>query len=1082
MRMEGSLCYDRQKSRASNQPDRKYLITTMALEAKLEHHYASVERIILQRQDAVTGLLPASTAVNAHGDYTDAWVRDNVYSILCVWGLALAYRKQNPDHVRTLTLTQSVVKLMRGLLGAMMRQSERVERFKRSQNPLDALHAKYGTQSGLAVVGDEEWGHLQLDATSLFLLSIAQMTASGLRIVYTPDEVDFIQNLVHYISRTYCTPDYGIWERGNKINHGDAEINCSSVGMAKAALEALNGFNLYGTVAAEEGVIHVAASDIARSRFTLHSLLPRESTSKETDAALLSIVGFPAYAVENAGLVEKTLSKITKKLAGRYGCKRFLLDGHQSVLEDTSRLHYEPEELRRFEHIESEWPLFFTYLLLDAQMRGDTEAARTWQEKLEPLFVTQNGERLLPELYFVPEALIEAEKAEPGSQERTANENVPLVWAQSLYLLGTLLIDGLLHPDDIDPLRRRERIGLQRTATPLVGVIAENGDIKSQLHTLGIQSESLEETAPLQLLYASQLSELLTHIGANTKLHLSGRPYQVSRTISTAQLYRIGEAPLIFLPYHFNPRAFYFHFDNRLLVEHTRSSLRFLAANWDQPGQPLLLFFVRGDMLEEASRDDIIELLLSFQSGRVGEVSVHSGPLNTLLHSAAREQFSPVEGFTPTPLYQNGRERCRLSADGQRMVGIPLVAEALQRLETLDDDALAAMLHTYEQPALAVEALLILFRRRGEGFEVETPEGTMSLLQVAEKRYDIACACHDWAAVRRLAELLHRYDDRLEDVLLDIIIRQKRLAVGRAYFEKATFSRPVESGTIVNTIYAYCGNSAAETVLTQEVILHLGHLIRNEPELFEQLLTLRTWYFVQLLVSRISRESGLPMGDAYEALLALPPHEILRRLRDALQTFALERRKMAELENLRTSGTDRLNAVPRITEISDVEEWMQWRHDAGLIGHRSKRFYKDIWYMLQQCSGLVIGDKYNIANRIGSEQTLDTTAGERSFELRIDTLVQGIHVPEYRQLNIEAIESLGWLFKQNPDLRIDGDIVLDVLIGHAVRIAWTKTHDGDAYNEQRGQAWDAFYRFSPRDTEQAVIEAFLHLSSKGFDA
>lgn len=38
-------------------------------------------------QDAVTGLLPAST------DYQDAWVRDNVYSILAVWGLGLAYRK-----------------------------------------------------------------------------------------------------------------------------------------------------------------------------------------------------------------------------------------------------------------------------------------------------------------------------------------------------------------------------------------------------------------------------------------------------------------------------------------------------------------------------------------------------------------------------------------------------------------------------------------------------------------------------------------------------------------------------------------------------------------------------------------------------------------------------------------------------------------------------------------------------------------------------------------------------------------------------------------------------------------------------
>ncbi|MEJ2469256.1 MAG: glycoside hydrolase family 15 protein, partial [Campylobacterales bacterium] len=240
----------------------------MAPDAKLSHHFAVVDKIILQRQDPVTGLLPASTAVNAHGDYTDAWVRDNVYSILCVWGLALAYEKHDPGHVRTYTLSHSVVKLMRGLLAAMMHQSDRVERFKRTQNPLDALHAKYGTRSGLAVVGDEEWGHLQLDATSLYLLMLAQMTASGLRIVYTPDEVDFVQNLVHYISRAYCTPDYGIWERGNKINRGDAEINCSSVGMAKAALEAMDGFNLYGASGDTEGVIHVVASDIARSRFT----------------------------------------------------------------------------------------------------------------------------------------------------------------------------------------------------------------------------------------------------------------------------------------------------------------------------------------------------------------------------------------------------------------------------------------------------------------------------------------------------------------------------------------------------------------------------------------------------------------------------------------------------------------------------------------------------------------------------------------------------------------------------------------------------------------------------------------------
>ena len=33
--------------------------------------------------------------------------------------------------------------------------------------------------SGKTVVGDAGWGHLQIDATSLYLLTLAQMTTSG---------------------------------------------------------------------------------------------------------------------------------------------------------------------------------------------------------------------------------------------------------------------------------------------------------------------------------------------------------------------------------------------------------------------------------------------------------------------------------------------------------------------------------------------------------------------------------------------------------------------------------------------------------------------------------------------------------------------------------------------------------------------------------------------------------------------------------------------------------------------------------------------------------------------------------------
>ena len=99
-------------------------------EETLNKFYQEVYQTILVRQDPLTGLFPASTDINEHGDYTDAWVRDNVYTIQAVWGLAMAYRKSNIDNSRAYSLEQSVVKLMRGLLQAMIRQSHKVEKFK----------------------------------------------------------------------------------------------------------------------------------------------------------------------------------------------------------------------------------------------------------------------------------------------------------------------------------------------------------------------------------------------------------------------------------------------------------------------------------------------------------------------------------------------------------------------------------------------------------------------------------------------------------------------------------------------------------------------------------------------------------------------------------------------------------------------------------------------------------------------------------------------------------------------------------------------------------------------------------------
>ncbi len=78
--------------------------------------------LVIYFQNPVTGLLAASNETD------HSWVRDNVYSTMSVWALALAYKKhadKDFGRARAYELEQSVIKLMRGLLMAMMLQVEK---------------------------------------------------------------------------------------------------------------------------------------------------------------------------------------------------------------------------------------------------------------------------------------------------------------------------------------------------------------------------------------------------------------------------------------------------------------------------------------------------------------------------------------------------------------------------------------------------------------------------------------------------------------------------------------------------------------------------------------------------------------------------------------------------------------------------------------------------------------------------------------------------------------------------------------------------------------------------------------------
>ncbi|XP_073457089.1 phosphorylase b kinase regulatory subunit alpha, skeletal muscle isoform-like [Aquarana catesbeiana] len=608
---------------------------------RLDRYAKLVQQTILCHQNPVTGLLPASC------EHKDAWVRDNVYTILAVWGLSLAYRKnadRDEDKAKAYELEQNVVKLMRSLLQCMMRQVAKVEEFKYSQGTRDSLHAKYNTSTCSTVVGDDQWGHLQLDATSIFLLFLAQMTASGLHIIYTLDEVTFVQNLVFYIEAAYKTADFGMWERGDKTNQGIAELNASSIGMAKAALEALDELNLFGAKGGPQSVIHVLSDEIQHCQSILQSMLPRASTSKEIDAGVFSVISFPAFAVEDAQLVYITKQEIINKLQGRYGCCRFLRDGYRTPKEDPTRLYYEPAELKLFENIECEWPLFWTYLILDGIFIGDMEQVQEYREALEGVLIKgKHGVRLVPELYSVPEEKVEEEYRNPHSVDRIPMGKLPHMWGQSLYILGCLMSEGFLAPGEIDPLNRRFSTVPKPDVVVQVCILAETEEIQEILKRHGIEVETVASMSPIRVQPARILSHIYARLGRNKKMHLTGRPYRNMGVLGTSKLYSIRQNIFAFTPQFIDQQQFYLALDNRMIVEMLRTDLSYLCSRWRMTGRPTITFPVSQTMLDESGKDLDPAVLATFrklQDGYFGGARTQTGRLSDFLTTSCCKHLS----------------------------------------------------------------------------------------------------------------------------------------------------------------------------------------------------------------------------------------------------------------------------------------------------------------------------------------------------------------------------------------------------------------------------------------------------------
>ncbi|KAF1500965.1 Phosphorylase b kinase regulatory subunit beta, partial [Megadyptes antipodes antipodes] len=1012
---------------------------------KLDHYYRIVKSTLLLHQSPTTGLFPTKT----YGDNQKAKVHDCLYCAACAWALALAYRRIDDDKGRTHELEHSAIKCMRGILYCYMRQANKVQQFKQDPKPSGCLHSVFSAHTGDEVFSHKEYGHLQINAVSLFLLYLVEMISSGLQIVYNTDEVSFIQNLVFCVERAYRVPDFGVWERGSKYNNGSPELHSSSVGLAKAALEAINGFNLFGNQGCSWSVIFVDFDAHNRNRQTLCSLLPRESRSHNTDAALLPCLSYPAFALDDEVLFSQTLDKIIRKLKGKYGFKRFLRDGYRTALEDKTRRYYKPAEIKLFDGIECEFPLFFIFMIIDGVFRGNPAQVKEYQDLLDPLLQrTSEGCPVVPKYYYVPADFVELEKKNPGSQKRFPSNNGRdgkfFLWGQAVYIIAKLLADKLVSPKDIDPIGRYIPPEDQRNVSmrfsnqgPLendlvvhVALIAESQRLQVFLNTYGIQTQTPQQVEPIQIWAQKELVKAYFHLGVNDKLGLSGRPDRPIGCLGTSKIYRILGKTVVCYSIIFDLSDFYMSQDVMMLIDDIKNALQFIKQYWKMHGRPLFVVLIREDNIRGSRFNPILDMLAAFRKGIVGGVKVHVDRVQTLISGAVVEQldFLRITETEEAPVFKSLEELdLPKHSKVKRQSSTPNASELEQQPDVNINDWKNKSTYEILQKlndcnCLASQALLssILLKREGPNFI--TKEGTVA--EHIERIYRRAGSKKLWSVVRFAASLLGKLVDSLAPSITNVLVQGKQVTLGAFGQEEEVISNPLSPGVIKNIIYEKCHlQDEREAVVQQELVIHIGWIISNSPELFSGMLKIRIGWIIHAMKYELKIRAGdMPTKDLYQ----MSPSEVKQLLLDILQPQQQGR------------------------------GWLNRRQIDGSLNRTPAGFYDRVWQILERTpNGLIVAGKF-----LPQQPTLsDMTMYEMNFSLLVEDMLQNIDQPEYRQIIVELLMVISVILERNPELEFQGKVDLDKVVQEAFH-DFQKDHSNPKGAEKQDHM-TAFYNTHP---------------------
>jgi phosphorylase kinase alpha/beta subunit len=300
--------------------------------------------------------------------------------------------------------------------------------------------------------------------------------------------------------------------------------------------------------------------------------------------------------------------------------------------------------------------------------------------------------------------------------------------------------------------------------------------------------------------------------------------------------------------------------------------------------------------------------------------------------------------------------------------------------------------------------------------------------------YEKACQQKMWGLVRHTAGMLGKRVEDLAKAVTDLLVRQKQITVGMPPNNEHTITAPLPESELRLLIHEAYGEDDSTAMLTQELLVYLAMFIRTEPQLFMEMLRLRVGLIIQVMATELSRTLICDGDEASEHLLNLSPFEMKNLLHHIIsgKEFAISSvgRGNFSIVSNKSSRISKKSHISLGQESGDdlIEadrqgQWLRRRRLDGALNRVPRDFYPRVWHVLERCQGIDIAGKV-----LPQSLTQEMTSGELKFALAVETVLNTIPQPEYRQLIVEALMVLTLVAEYNVTPTLGGIIQVEHLV------------------------------------------------------